>query len=72
MHLVGHNEVEIKTKTEVSRGQEIIEKSIPEPVSKAQVDVVSQLKANLNQLEDLHARLRFVAADIRQVIKARR
>lgn len=32
------------------------------------LDVLEQLRANLNQLEDLHGRLRFVMAEVRSVL----
>lgn len=32
-------------------------------------DVISQLRANLSQLEDLHGRLRFLMSDVRTIIQ---
>ncbi len=32
------------------------------------LDILEQLKANLDQLEDLHGRLRFVMAEVRGVL----
>lgn len=32
-------------------------------------DVLEQLKANMNQLEDLHARLKFMMGEVRYLIK---
>lgn len=34
-----------------------------------EVDVLEQLKANMSQLEDLHARLKFMMAEVAYLIK---
>jgi hypothetical protein len=39
--------------------------------SSSEADVISQLRANLNQLEDLHGRLRHVMVEVRGVISKR-
>ena len=41
---------------------------IPETQAE-QLDVLAQMKANLNQLEDLQGRLRFVMGEVRSAIR---
>ena len=67
MHLVTHTEIE------KSRAQEEVqfpEAPVQAPAAKSSsLDVVSQMRANLNQLEDLHGRLSYVMGEVRHVIK---
>ena len=67
MHLV--TQTEIKSKREYQEveapAQEVHQKVAPHP----SLDVVSQMRANLSQLEDLHGRLSFVMGEVRHIIK---
>ena len=68
MHLV--TQTEIKSKRELQEfeapAQEVAHQvSAPQP----SLDVVSQMRANLSQLEDLHGRLSYVMGEVRHIIK---
>ena len=67
MHLVTREE--IVRELEVGKAEApAVEVRAPK-ASKSSLDVVSQMRANLSQLEDLHGRLSFVMGEIRHVVK---
>lgn len=67
MHLVTHTEIEKSTShKEIEFPDAPVQAPAPHSSS---LDVVSQLRANLSQLEDLHGRLSYVMGDVRHIIK---
>ena len=67
MHLV--TQTEIKSKTDHRELETPVEEAHTVVAPQPSLDVVSQMRANLSQLEDLHGRLSYVMGEVRHIIK---
>ena len=67
MHLVTQTEIKSKREFQEIEKPELEVQTVAAP--QPSLDVVSQMRANLSQLEDLHGRLSYVMGEVRHIIK---